>query len=327
MLGRANIDEIYDKIRVMRRQEDGPYQCGDYLAHYASGQQAQHHEIFSGLKHQQYKAADAECRSKMASWFYQVAESCNFNREVVELSVRCLDRFLDTLKSAPELHVDALNSYRMYQLASMTALYITVKTTEEKILDPRIVSKLSRGFFSEEDIKRTEVMMLGALQWRVNPPTATSFLRHLLLLLPACKTVDIKTRKQIDDKATHQVEKSILDYGFVTTRPSVIAYAALLNSTQGVDGRSLPSSERAAFLKDMAFTVGLDDMSLNEIAEVRERLLVLLSESSCVKFKTDSETICQKSAKKQSYCHSEPTDSPRCVLHKKKALGHGKATN
>ena len=31
MLGRANIAEIYDKIRVMRRQEDGPYQFGDYL--------------------------------------------------------------------------------------------------------------------------------------------------------------------------------------------------------------------------------------------------------------------------------------------------------
>ena len=236
------------------------------------------------------------------------------------------NQFPDTLKPDPKLHVDVLSSYQMYQLASITDLYTAINNTKAKILDSRIGSKLIRGYFSEEDINQSELMMLGDIQWRVNPPTVTSFLWHRLLLFPSRKSLNIKTHKQIDDKATPQVDKSILDYGFVTTRPSVIAYSPLLNSTQGFDGRRLPSLQREALLKYVAFTVGLDDMSMGKIFEVRERLLYLLSEISRVKFKTDSETIFKKLANKLSYCHRKTTDSPRCMLHKK-TLGHGKATS
>ena len=49
MLDMANINKIYDHIRVIQRQEDGSHQCGDYRKNYASGQRSQHHEIFTVL--------------------------------------------------------------------------------------------------------------------------------------------------------------------------------------------------------------------------------------------------------------------------------------
>ena len=321
-----NFDEINDRVRAMRRKEDGPYQCGDYLEKFAYRQMAHQQETSPVLQQNLGNPVNAECRSKMVFWYCQVVEFCNFNREVVELSMRCVDRFLDTLLATPNSHMEALNSRETYELASMTALYIIVKINETEILDPRILSDFSMGDFSEEDIKRTEAAMLTALRWRVNPPTAISFLRHLLALLPTSENVDAGTIRAIYEMATHQVEKSILDYRLVTTRPSVIAYAAILNSIQGIDRQSFPSSDCVPFMKDVALTVGLGDMPRSKITEVRERLLDLLSKSTCIMSKADSESPCQKITKGLLYCRRLATHSPICTLYKKTPYGYSKDT-
>ena len=302
----ADTDEICDRIHAMQRQEDGPYRCGDYLAYFASRRQLQRQEACSGLPQYEGEPVDAECRTKMVSWSYQMSKFCKFKPEVVEISVRNLDRFLDTQKKNPEPVKDVLSCRRMYQLVSMTALYTAVKITEFQILDPRLLSSISKGNYSEEDIEKTESSMLRALQWRVNPPTATSFLRHLIALLPVGESVDAETRNKIFENATHQVEASVLEYELMTTRPSVVAYAALLNSMKGIGGQRIPPPEWVSFLDNVAVILDFDDKSKSEVIEIRERLLGILFESSNFVSKPGKEKL--------RHCHSSSPHSPRCVL-------------
>ena len=214
--------------------------------------------------------------------------------------------FLTPKKKNPEPVKDVLSCRRMYQLVSMTALYTAVKITEFQILDPRLLSSISKGNYSEEDIEKTESSMLRALQWRVNPPTATSFLRHLIALLPVGESVDAETRNKIFENATHQVEASVLEYELMTTRPSVVAYAALLNSMKGIGGQRIPPPEWVSFLDNVAVILDFDDKSKSEVIEIRERLLGILFESSNFVSKPGKEKL--------RHCHSSSPHSPRCVL-------------
>jgi Cyclin, N-terminal domain len=203
----------FDTIVVMRRQEESAvYQAHDFLV---SNDMVTFIDI------------DMDCRSKMCAWCYQVADFCKFNRESVEIALSYLDRFM-----LSPMGQDALQSRNTYQLASMTCLYMAIKIHERQAMSPDVISQLSQGSYSPKQVEQMEAMILTALDWRMNPPTMTSFARELLATTVA--HLSPREHEVALELARLQCEVATAAYHLISTPRSVIALAAIANALESL---------------------------------------------------------------------------------------------
>eukprot|EP00977_Amphora_coffeiformis_P018685 scaffold6655_cov169-Amphora_coffeaeformis.AAC.2 len=173
-------------------------------------------------------AVDVDCRSKMVSWCFQVVDFCKFQRETASIAINYLDRYMTTPASALA-HTDR----KTFQLFAMTCLYTAVKIHEPEAMDPKLVSTLSRGTYTPQEVEAAEAQILGALEWRMNPPTALSFVRMFLDILPAGFLTSAQ-QETAYELSKFQTELAVNEYDFLSVRPSVVAYSALVNALESI---------------------------------------------------------------------------------------------
>jgi len=241
------MDSIVCTLQAMRRQEESGYAVPvDHL------NQQQHDlatpSVAIGPQH-----VDADCRSKMAAWCYQVVDFCKFRRETVEIAMNYLDRYLMTPAG-----LSAKVDRKLYQLAAMTSLYTAVKIHEPEAMDPKLVSNLSRGTYTPEQVETMEFAILSALQWRVNPPTSLSFVRKFLDLIPA-DVVDDNARATSYEVTKYQTELAVNEYDMVSVRASTIAYCSLMNSLESVG--TIDEKVLGQIGRVLSEAIGLDEVS------------------------------------------------------------------
>lgn len=207
----------------MRHQEESAYVIPDWLHHAES--------VTTGMFRvpQHCEITDLDCREKMTVWCIQVVDFCKFTREAVEITMSILDRFLATTAGGA-----ARMDRNIYQLACMSTLYTVVKIHEAEAMDPKLVSSLSRGAYSSEDIEAMEAKILGAVNWRVNPPTSLAFVRELMNVLDHYQIIESETSEAVTELAQFQTELAVLNSDLITVRASTIAYAALMNSFESL---------------------------------------------------------------------------------------------
>jgi hypothetical protein len=215
-------EEVVETLQAMRRQEETGYDVKDYLALH---QESCHGPLPNGPMHLDI---DADSRQKMAQWCTQVVDFCKFSRDSVEIAMNFLDRFLSTSTGR-----EAVMDRAIYQLAAMTCLYTTVKTHEQEAMDPVLVSNLSRGTYTPAQIEAMEASILGALDWRLNPPTVSSFVRQFLQLIPTEALADA-TKETVSDLTKLQAELALGDYDLMTVKKSTLAYCSLTNSLESM---------------------------------------------------------------------------------------------
>jgi len=205
----------------MRRQEKCHEYCvSDYLSELPMiTTTAQHIPVDTPV--------DSSCRFVMARWCNQIADFCNYNRETVAIAMNCLDRFMST-PSGREVLLDR----NLYQLAAMTALYSSVKIHEQEVMDPNLVSKLSHGVHTAAAVEAMESKMLYAIQWRVNPPTAMSFVRMVINDLVPDNVLNPCEKEAIIDISMFQTELIVNEYEFAVFNGSSIAFACMLNAIE-----------------------------------------------------------------------------------------------
>lgn len=216
-------DELSSTIQVMRMQESGAYKCSDYLSHHRRKRPVSSHAL----------PVDAECRLKMGEWCYQVNDFCKFSRETVAIAMNYLDRYLS---SDDGCH--ALDDRKVFQLAAMTCLYTAIKIHEPEAMEPKVVANLSRGTYTEEQVVEMEMSILSAIEWRMNPPTALSFLNAFFALLPE-GTMSETNRDAVYELAKFQTELAVNEYSFVPVDASTVAYAAFVNALETVSAEAL----------------------------------------------------------------------------------------
>jgi hypothetical protein len=205
-----------DTIDAMRKQEETIYKRFDPLHLGLKTNQALHIDI------------DEICRNKMCEWSYQIVDFCKFNRESVDIAMDYLDRFLLTSYGS-----SALQDRNIYQLVAMTCLYTAIKVHERHALSPSVVSQLSRSIYTEQQIVQTEVLILHALQWQLHPPTAYSFVRELMSIIPKEYLPSNESIiESIFNVAQKQTEYAISNYRLIETPMSTIAYCAVLNALE-----------------------------------------------------------------------------------------------
>eukprot|EP00536_Pseudo-nitzschia_multiseries_P016769 jgi/Psemu1/263870/estExt_Genewise1Plus.C_12270001 len=172
-------------------------------------------------------------REKICEWAYQVVDHFDLNREVVSTAMSHLDRYLGVY--------DGVVDKNLFQLLAMTCLYLSIKLNEYKhLLIPGSKSsmdtilQLSRGFFTLKEMEKMEYEVLQRLRWHVHPPTAQLFVKHFLFFLVSVE------ENELHDLAQFMIELSVMDYFFVSYKPSEIAMAALLNSMDRLGKNASP---------------------------------------------------------------------------------------
>jgi hypothetical protein len=215
-------EAILSTVQAMRRQEETVYWTGECLY-----QSEPENVIANGPIHAD-AVVDIVCRSKMATWCYQVIDFCKFSRETGAIAMNFLDRYMLTDQGAA-----AWVDRKLFQLAAMTCLYTAVKIHEPEAMDPKLVSTLSRGAYSTVEVEAMEVSILNALQWRVNPPTALAFVRQFLELIPV-DVVDQSMRESAYDITKFQTELAVSEHDFVSAKASTIAFGSLMNSLESL---------------------------------------------------------------------------------------------
>jgi hypothetical protein len=283
------MEGIAETILAMRRQETSVYGQRDWL--YQVRFQNQNFPMH-------YNMVDADCRGKIATWCFEVAGICNFSHETVEITLNLLDRFMLT-PSGTSVRSDRAK----YQLTSLAALYTAVKIHEPAAMDPQLVSRLSRGLYSPEEIVQMESTFVAALGWRLNPPSAHSFVRTLLQLVPS-HVMPADIRCKVEKLCSFQIDLSVVDSRFLVVCMSTIAYASISNAleTLGLDAKLI------RFIRHIISKV-LHPQDLDHVANVQSALYqAVLSEE---KWELSTSKSAQSSTK--SFRGASSSTSPRSV--------------
>eukprot|EP00957_Ditylum_brightwellii_P179315 13660813-Ditylum_brightwellii.AAC.1 len=251
---KMNSEELSSQIEIMLMQECGAYACQDYLGMDFTKRLSRQDIWRKHASHALKISApiDAECRFKMSRWCYQVVDHCGFDRESVSVAMSYLDRFLAT-----DVGITALIDRKTFQLVVMTTLYTAVKLLEKERMNPSFVTAVSGGTFTEKDITDTEIAILYALDWRIHPPTALAFTRYFLSLIPS-KYASDTLKNFIVEVSRLQVELAVTNYSFVTTRPSTIAIASILNTMDFMDEKCLPDGLRRTIVRILERNLPID---------------------------------------------------------------------
>ena len=182
---------------------------------------------------------DASCRTKMIEWLYICVTALKLRRRVVPIAFSYVDRLLSS-KDDSDISKDILEDRNKYQLVIITCLYIAVKLNEPEVLSPSILSQLSQGRYTEQDIEEEELRVLGALDWRLTGPTALEYVLHFLALdiMPdTCSRSHVETAAALTTvKAISrtQAELSLSDQSLVSVPYSVLALASIRNAMEDV---------------------------------------------------------------------------------------------
>lgn len=238
----------FDTIRAMCQQEKFVYKKYDPLRH--------------RMERTQENDIDEICRDKMCEWSYQIVDFCKFHRESVDIAMNYLDRFLLTKFGQAALH-----DRNVYQLVAMTCLYSAIKIHERQALSPSVVSQLSRGVYSAQQITETEVTILHALQWQLHPPTALSFVRELITALPI-EIIPESIKESILDITQKETELAVSDYRFIETPMSTVAYCSILNALQCC-GYTFSADVIYNIRAMMASAIGLTEPLCREVMEIQ----------------------------------------------------------
>ena len=260
-LAATQLFEIRERLRDMRRKETSAhYKIPDYLTPEWQARLIEEAAKGSIIDLPNPNAGMSQLnlwREKICEWCYQVVDHFDYSREVVNVAMSYLDRYI----------AKRTVNRRIFQLAAMTALYLASKLFEPGKLHISSLVGISRGYFLAEHIVTMEHSMLQALSWHVHPPIPSAFCSDLTKLISSAD-VTPRLRHDLGELAKFLTEISVCDYYFVTRKPSSIATAAIINA---IELTQIEPKHKIDFLHNIV-SIGLDIADDDEIIECYERL-------------------------------------------------------
>ena len=218
-------------IEVLRRQElSSHYQSCDYLR-----------DVTTTTARTSATVSPSVIRREMLDWVIKITSFLKLNDDLAIRTATLLDRFLQTHQGSC-----CLTSAPSFRLATMACFYLTVKVHDEHntsncndnndtttIVNAELMAALSQGVFCPEEVEEMEVILLQALDWHISPPTALTFVREFLELIPC--SVSTAMKESAYELCRIQIQQSCLDYSiFCLHEASTIAYVALQNALRSL---------------------------------------------------------------------------------------------
>jgi hypothetical protein len=210
----------------------------------------------------------------MVLWCYRIANLYGLQKETVEIAMRLMDTFVATKKNGNLLTKDA---FRFRRLACTTALYVAFKTHENhnySLTPPMMLERLSGDglYVTAAHIQEMELELFSALDWRLYPPTAISFARNLLDMIPSSLIRDPTTVLEVTQV---QIDLAIVDGRLLMmTKSSALAAAALLNALRSVLQHNHLAYFRYIFAKALEMDIESFEDGLEELQEYLHALVV-----------------------------------------------------
>ena len=161
----------------------------------------------------------------------------------------------------------------MVLLVSLATLHIAVKIRESSVIKLSTLAWFGRKRFSEKRITDMELIVLMKLRWRIIAPTAIAYIMHFALLLP--DSLDLDTKKKTLESALFLAELSVADSFFIDKRPSVVGFAAMINSLDECDTTKMLPSAKKRYLSNISDAIGMSANNYDEVLAARRRLRLL----------------------------------------------------
>ena len=230
-------------------------------------------------------ALDVACRTRVCKWMFHIIDIMGLQHETAAIAISYLDRFMSIScahKSKQKRSTTSCNR-REYQLVASTSLYIAIKIHEPFVLIPEVISSLTRGLVTPDNIIACEKIILATLKWRMNGPTPHQYINYILKLLPSyststsSSTTDQELVNKLSESSHSWIETAIKDYACIPLRSSTVALSALLNSlediSQGAD-HCLSSEVRYQFIQAVSNALEIDNIEDSLLIKTcRKRLL------------------------------------------------------
>jgi len=311
---------LYDCLTTMKLQEcHKDYLCSDYL--YQRPERSDNKKMRRENSSNCVSSANSDFsaeriemvyRQKICEWMYRVVDHFQVSRDLVSISISYLDRYLAA--------TGAGCNTRVFRLASVAALYIACKQFDmsRSFIKARTLSELSRSEFSDEDIETMEMQLLSTLKWRMNPPTAPCFVRHIFTILVP-RDADSMFPNMLED-SLYFTDLALCDYFFVTKRSSVVAVSSMINAIKKrCNFGNLEQDEASFLVKHICRICNVSDSCI-DVKASQERLWKIYTESD--EFKelvsntltvVEEPPITQCFLASQTFCSSSMVDSPVSV--------------
>ncbi|KAF8391433.1 hypothetical protein HHK36_023738 [Tetracentron sinense] len=177
---------------------------------------------------------DVSVRREIISLIVQTRFSCNFDPFIPYLAVNYLDRFISR-QEMPQGKAWILKLLAM----SCLSLAAKIKKTEFSLTD----FQTEEGFiFDTQTIQRMELLILGALKWRMRSITPFSFMYFFISLF---KLKDPPLRQALKARATEIIFKAQNEIKLLEFKPSIIAASALLSASHELFPLQFPCFKKA----------------------------------------------------------------------------------
>ena len=286
----SDFDSLQDSFRAMRRQADTTYKCNNYIHRRRRLERNQEETSSSSI--------DIACREKMALWSYRIIDHFDGDREIVAISLNYLDRFLNLCSC----------DRSAFKLAAITSLHLATKLFSTKYITMKSLALLSKGEFDEANLKEMEEILLKTLDYRLHPPTIKCYIDHMMVLMPPDK-VSERSRYIIRQRAHFFSELAIMDYSLSIDHPATVAFAAIMNASEGFDTHCIDHHACSSFIMSVEQATESDFATENTYI-VRDRLWHLYSLSEEAEQASTSSASSTSTPMETSQTNSEQQPSP-----------------
>jgi hypothetical protein len=147
--------DLIERLAILIQQELTSYRTEDYMdPHHQRKVISCGVDEFFGLTRTESNCSSSGInetwREKICDWSYQVIDHFDFSREVVSVALHYLDRYLSKR---------TVNK-KVFQLATMTSLFLAIKLFEPGRISMTSMIDLSRGFFTVDQMVSMELSIL-----------------------------------------------------------------------------------------------------------------------------------------------------------------------
>lgn len=168
-------------------------------------------------------------RGSAVEWYLHLLHCYDLGWDIANIAMSFLDRIM--VKHNNYCSSSRLETTKIMRLIAVCSLQLAVKLyAPNSTLKSQLLVALSNYEFGN-NIFAAEKMLLQLLSWRVHPPTALSFIAHLIELMK------IQTIPNVDFPANHILNLAtqfsnlaVFSFTLSTTKPSLVAVASILNA-------------------------------------------------------------------------------------------------
>lgn len=185
-------------------------------------------------------------RKSVVEWTFQIVDQYELEGDIAIIAISYFDRFMADSRGFVNASVFNLIALCSLQLA----VKVHVASSRKKL---RALAALSSSDFDAATILEGEYQLLIALSWKLHPPTATSLISNLVLLLSQVipGIAHYISTRTVASVAWAHLKSAVKKQNLATAKPSMMAITALSRAVDylsiGADPEALKCYE--AFLK------------------------------------------------------------------------------